>query len=179
MQAISISNINTKPHEPSLADFMSQLEMLTSSTSFEDFGILGTFDLIINRYEDNFKLQDLSKSKQMSLCLNSLSRISPFTLPNFRFKKKKQQNPVFASEPPWQDSKVNKRAFAAIFNRSAPMYEAEPRRVATSSFSLKKMGSSWVPITGGKVAPCKRLENDFATLNSLKKIRFTSSKDIF
>lgn len=91
MQAISISNINTKPHEPSLADFMSQLEMLTSSTSFEDFGILGTFDLIINRYEDNFKLQDLSKSKQMSLCLNSLSRISPFILPNFRFKKKKNR----------------------------------------------------------------------------------------
>jgi len=63
LRKLSISNINTKPHEPSLADFLSQIEILTFSTSFEDFGILGTFDLIINRYEDNFKPEDLSKSK--------------------------------------------------------------------------------------------------------------------
>ena len=45
------------------------------------------------------------------------------------------------SSRPWQDSKASNRAAAAIFSRSAPMYEAEPRSSATSSFSLRVPGT--------------------------------------
>ena len=46
-----------------------------------------------------------------------------------------------SSSRPWQDSKASNRAAAAIFSRSAPMYEAEPRSRATSSFSLRVPGT--------------------------------------